>query len=186
MVTIASLWLPIVLSAVAVFVVSSIIHMMLSYHKNDFKALPQEAKVMDALRALAIPHGEYMMPYCGSSAEMKTPEFAAKRKQGPVAFLNILPGDAMNMGPSLMQWFGYSLAVGVVVAYLLSRFLHPGQAYLEVFRLAGTVAFAAYAMALWQNSIWYKKSWSATLKSTVDGLVYALITAGVFGWRWPA
>ncbi len=186
MVTILSLWMPIVLSAVAVFVVSSLIHMVMSYHQTDFKGLPDEARAMDALRPLAIPPGEYIMPFAKSNQERKSPEFLAKVKQGPIAFLNVLPGGSFGMGPALAQWFGYTLVIGVVVAYLLSRFLSPGTGYLEVFRLAGTVAFAAYAMALWQNSIWYKRSWSTTVKSTFDGLVYALVTAGIFGWRWPA
>lgn len=42
------------------------------------------------------------------------------------------------------------------------------------------------ALALLQNSIWYKRKWSSTLKSMADGLVYALVTAGTFGWLWPA
>lgn len=186
MVTIGSLWLPIVLSAIAVFVVSSLIHMLLTYHQSDFKGLPEEAQAMDALRPLAIPPGEYLMPYATSNDHRRSPEFTAKLQQGPVAFLNVLPSGPSVMGPALVQWFVYSLIVGGTVAYLLSRFVAPGEAYLRVFQLAGTVAFAAYAMALWQNSIWYKKSWKATLKSTFDGLVYALVTAGIFGWRWPA
>jgi len=47
MVSIVSLWLPILLSAAAVFILSSIIHMVLKYHNNDFKALPSEEPVMD-------------------------------------------------------------------------------------------------------------------------------------------
>jgi hypothetical protein len=34
-------------------------------------------------------------------------------------------------------------------------------------------------------SIWYHRSWGTTLRYTVDGLVYALLTAGIFGWLWP-
>jgi len=46
--------------------------------------------------------------------------------------------------------------------------------------------FGGYALALLQNSIWYKRAWNFTLKSMADGLVYALLTAGTFGWLWPA
>ena len=57
--------------------------------------------------------------------------------------------------------------------------------YLTVFRIVGTVTFAGYALALAQYSIWYGRAWSITLKSMFDGLIYALLTGGVFGWLWP-
>ena len=89
------------------------------------------------------------------------------------------------MGKSLVQWFIYSLVVSVFAAYIADIALEPGAHYLAVFRFAGTTAFIGYSLALMQNSIWYKKSWSATFKSMFDGLIYALFTAGVFGWLWP-
>ena len=90
------------------------------------------------------------------------------------------------MGSSLAQWFVYCLIVGVFAAYITGRALEPGAHYLSVFRFAGATAFVGYSLALMQNSIWYKKNWSTTLKSMFDGLIYALFTAGVFGWLWPA
>ena len=53
-----SLWLPILLSSVIVFVVSSIIHMALPWHNSDYPKVPNEDKVMDALRPFAIPPGD--------------------------------------------------------------------------------------------------------------------------------
>ncbi|MBW2258413.1 MAG: hypothetical protein JRI25_27990 [Deltaproteobacteria bacterium] len=76
--------------------------------------------------------------------------------------------------------------LGIFAAYVAGRALEPGAHYLAVFRFAGCMAFVGYALALWQNSIWYKRAWSTTLKSSFDGLVYALLTAGTFGWLWPA
>ena len=49
MVPILSLWLPILLSGLLVFVASSVIHMMLPYHKKDYRAAPGEDGVVDAL-----------------------------------------------------------------------------------------------------------------------------------------
>jgi hypothetical protein len=89
------------------------------------------------------------------------------------------------MGLSLTLWFLYCIVMGVFAAYVSGRALGPGAHYLSVFRFAGCTAFAGYALALWQNSIWYKRAWTTTLKSTFDGLVYALLTAGTFGWLWP-
>jgi hypothetical protein len=186
MVPALSLWLPILLSAVLVFAVSSIIHMVLSFwHRDDFRALPDEAAVMDALRPFGIPEGEYVMPRACSGKEMQDPVFKAKLEQGPVAFLTVCPKD-FQMGKSLFLWFLYSLLVGLFAAYVAGRTLGPGTPYLEVFRITGAVAFSGYVLALLQTSIWYKRKWSTTAKHAVDGFIYALLTAGAFGWLWPA
>jgi len=185
MVHIASLWLPILLSAVAVFVVSSIIHMVLGYHRNDFKKVPDEDGLMDALRQFNIPPGDYMMPCAGSPAAMRAPEFAEKMKKGPIAQITTMAPGSVSIGSNLVLWFIYSIIIGVFAAYIAGRALKPGAHYLEVFRFAGCTAFAGYSLALLQNSIWLKRAWSTTLKSVFDGLVYALLTAGFFGWLWP-
>lgn len=186
-ISIVSLWLPIVLAAVLAFVASSVIHMFLGYHKNDFGKLPGEDTALNALAPLEIPPGDYVMPHAGSPDAMKSPEYKAKVERGPAAFLTVMdPKRLFNMGSQFGQWFAYLLLVGVVTAYVAGRTLSPGAEYLSVFRLTGTVAFACYAMSLPQRAIWYHTSWSSTLKSMFDGLIYALLTAGTFGWLWPA
>ena len=186
MVPIFALWLPILLAAVFVFIVSSIIHMLLPYHKSDFSGLPDEEKVMDDLRKYNIPPGEYHMPRAESTKEMSSPEYIEKMKKGPVAFMTVVENGPPNMGSSLILWFVYSIVVGIFAAYIGGRALGPGADYLAVFRFVGTTAFFAYTVGLWQNSIWYKRKWSTTIKNTADGLIYALVTAGTFGWLWPA
>jgi hypothetical protein len=181
-----ALWLPILLSAVIVFVISSIIHMVLSYHRSDFAKVPREDDVMEALRPFEIPPGEYVIPCAGSSKEMSSPEYLDKTKKGPVAFMTVLPPGPPAMGASLVQWFLYSLIVGIFAGYITGRAFGPGTDYLTIFRFSGTTAFACYAVALWQNSIWYKRKWSTTFKSTFDSLLYALGTGGAFGWLWPS
>ncbi len=185
MVPLILLWVPILLSAVVVFAASSVIHMVLHYHRSDFANLANEADVMDALRKTGIRPGDYLIPRAGSPKEMKTPEFIEKMKKGPVVFLTVMPSGPPTMGAQLAQWFVYSVVVSIFAAYIAGRALGQGAHYLAVFRFAGCSAFIGYALALWQNSIWYKRAWSATLKSTIDGLVYALLTAGIFGWLWP-
>ena len=185
MVSIMSLWLPILLSAVLVFVVSSIIHMALPFHRSDFRQIPSEDKVMEALRAFNIPPGDYMMPRPASMADMKTPAYQEKRDKGPVGMLTIAPKGPHGMGRNLISWFLYSIVVGVLAAYVAGRAVGPGAPYLAVFRFAGTTAFIAYAMSIPQQSIWYWKSWATTSRLMLDGLVYGLCTAGVFGWLWP-
>ena len=185
MVPILSLWLPILLSAVAVFVLSSIIHMVLGYHANDFKGLPNEKQVLDDLRKHNLPEGNYSFPRANSMKDMKSTEFIEKMKQGPVGMMTISKSGSPNMGKELLLWFIYSIIVGVFAAYVAGRALPPAAHYLEVFRFAGVTAFVGYSLALLQGSIWYKRSWSATFKSMFDGLIYALFTAGFFGWLWP-
>lgn len=184
---IVSLWLPIVLAAVLVFVASSVIHTLLGYHNTDFHELPQQDRVQDALAPLAIPPGDYVIPHAESAEARKSEEYRAKVEKGPVAFMTVIePAAVFNMGPLLVQWFAYLLLVGAVTAYVGGRTLPVGADYFSVFRLTGTVAFACYAMSLPQRSIWFSASWSSTLKSMFDGLLYGLLTAGTFGWLWPA
>ena len=180
-----ALWLPILLSAVIVFVASSIIHMMLPWHKKDYGKVPNEDKLRDALRPLAIPPGDYMVPRPSGTQEMKSPEFQAKVNQGPNVIMTVLPSGPYTMTKNLINWFIYCLAVGFFAAYVAGRALPVGAEYLRVFRFAGTAAFLAYSGALWQMSIWYRRAWITTVTSTFDGLIYALLTAGAFGWLWP-
>ncbi len=186
MISIMALWMPVFVSAVLVFLASSVIHMVLTYHRSDFGGVADEAGVMDALRKFTIPPGEYVIPHAGSPKAMASEEFLEKANKGPVAFVTVMPNGVPSMNKSLIQWFLYCLVVSVFAAYIAGRALAPGASYLEVFRFAGCTAFAGYALALWQNSIWYKRAWSVTLKSTFDGLIYGLLTAGTFGWLWPA
>ena len=180
-----ALWLPILLSSVIVFVVSSAIHMASPWHKSDYPKVPNEDKVMDALRPLAIPPGDYMVPRAMSREDMRSPEFAEKMKKGPNMILTVIPNGPWPMGKSLVLWFVYSAVVGLFAAYVAGRALPVGAEYLHVFRFAGVTAFVGYSVALWQMSIWYRRAWSTTIKATVDGLIYALLTAGTFGWLWP-
>ena len=57
MIGLGALWLPILLSAVIVFIASSIIHMGPFWHRGDYPKLPNEDGVLNALRPFAIPPG---------------------------------------------------------------------------------------------------------------------------------
>lgn len=185
MVEVQALWLPILLSAVFVFALSSVIHMFTPWHKGDYPKIPNEDRVMDALRPLSIPPGDYMFPRPASMQEMRSPEFAAKRAKGPVMVVTVMPTGPVGMGKELGLWFLYSVIVGVFAAYIAGRALPAGADYLRVFQFVGTSAFLAYSLALWQLAIWYHRSLGTTIRSTIDGLIYAVVTAGTFGWLWP-
>jgi hypothetical protein len=185
MVSLTSLLVPILASAVIVFVASSILHMLLSYHWSDVESVANEDGVRDALRRFNIPPGDYMVPRAASPKQMKDPAFMEKVKQGPVVLMTALPPGPFSMGKSLAQWFAYCVVIALFAAYIASRTLPAGAPYLSVFRIVGTVAFIGFAGGLWQDSIWWSRKWSTTIKSTVDGLVYGLLIAGTFGWLWP-
>jgi hypothetical protein len=184
MVPLLSLLIPILLSAVLVFIASSIIHMFTKFHKNDFSKVPNEDGLMAAMRPFNLAPGDYGMPLASSMAAMGTPEFKEKMKAGPVVFMTVRPGE-YNMTGSLIQWFVYSIVVSVFAGYVAGVALGPGTEYLKVFQIAGCVAFTGYAIALPQTSIWGGKNWGSTFRSMFDGLLYGLLTGGAFGWLWP-
>jgi len=184
MVPLTALWLPILLSAVFVFIASSIMHMFLPYHRSDYQRLPEEDKVLAALRPIGLKRGLYIFPFL-THKEMKTPAAIEKYNQGPVGMLTVFPSGPPAMPKFLGMWFAYCLVIGFFVAYLTGRTVAPGTPYLAVFRVAGTAAFLTYGLGHLSNSIWAGQPWSVTMKHVIDGLVFGLLTAGTFGWLWP-
>lgn len=187
MVSLMSLWLPIVLSAVAVFLVSFVAHMVLKYHNSDFRQLPNEDAILAALRQHNVPVGEYMFPHMGAAQgnPMKDPAFIEKRTLGPAGILTVMPSGMPKLSGHLAQWFVYSLLVSLFAGYLASRALPMGAAGSEVFRFTATVAFAGYGLALIHDSIWFGRPWGTTIKNLIDALLYGAATAAVFVWMWP-
>jgi hypothetical protein len=184
MVPLATLWLPVLLSAIIVFIASSIMHMVLQYHRGYYQPLPDEEKILAGLRAAGVKRGLYMFPFC-SHKDMKSPATQEKFKQGPVGTLIVFPSGPINMPKFLVMWFVYCLVIGFFVAYLAAHTLPPGAHYRAVFRVVGTAAFLAYGLGNLVNGIWKGQPWGAVIKEVIDGLVYALLTAGTFGWLWP-
>jgi hypothetical protein len=179
------LWLPILVSSVFTFVASSIIHMALPWHKSDYKKLPEQDKVMDVLRPFAIPPGDYFVPLASGMAEMRTPEFAERLDKGPVIVMTVMPNGRFDMKRNLGLWFLYLVVVNYFAAYVACHALPGSPGSHGIIRFAGVTAFLGYAVALWQMSIWYRRSCLATFKTTVDGLIYAGLTAVTFAWLWP-
>lgn len=186
--TLAALWLPIVVSAVLVFFSSSIIWMALPIHRKDYRGLPDEASVVDAVRRQSPPPGVYMFPWCQGHGSKPSPEeraaMEAKMKAGPWGVLVIM-GGSFSFGKTLGLWFVHLLVASFLVAYVASAALPPGTPYLQVFRIAGAAAFLVYAGGLAPRCIWEGKPWSQFPAALFDAIVYTLLTAGVFGWLWP-
>jgi len=184
MVPLSALWLPIVVSAVVVFVASSVMHMLLPYHRTDYRQLPDEDKVLGSLRGAGLTRGLYIFPF-GTHQDMKTPAMQEKYKQGPVGMMTVFPSGPPVMPKFLGLWFLFCLIIAFFVAYLTGHTVASGANYLVVFRVAGTAAFLGYGLGHISDGIWKGQTWSFTIKEVVDGLIYGLLTAGTFGWLWP-
>lgn len=178
--TIMTLWQPILASAVLAFAAGAIIWMVMPWHKSDWSKTPDEEAVRAALKG-AKP-GMYTVPHCADPAQYKDPDMQQKFIEGPQAFITVVPSGLPTMGSKLAMMFGYNLLVAIICAYFVSRTVGAGADYLSVFRIAGAVAFVAYGMAYIQESVWFGRSWSVTLKALLDALIYGVLTGGVFGW----
>jgi len=178
------LWLPILVSAVFVFIASSVLHMAIPIHKGDHAPLPGEAAVLEEMRKHGVRPNDYSFPYCASMKELGSKEMLAKFEQGPVGFLTVLPSGPPAMGKSLLQWFLYSILISIFAAYLASVALGDAPNEAAIFRFTGTVAVLGYGVTSIPNSIWKGLRWSTTSKFIFDGIVYGLVTAATFAWLW--
>lgn len=185
MVALSHLWLPIIASAVAVFVVSALLHMLFTYHNSDYRKVPNEDEVRAAINKGALTPGQYILPYAvGMGA--KDPVAQQKMKEGPTGFLLLRKPSGPEMGPALGQWFVLTLVIAILVAYVAGLTIAPGADHMGVFRVVSAIAFLAYAGSQAQEAIWRAVPWSAVIKTIIDGLVFALVTGALFAVMWPA
>lgn len=181
-----SLWLPVLVSAAVVFLASSILHMVLKYHKADVKRLPNEDAVRESIARANPAPGIYFTPYCADMKQMQEPAIKALFEKGPVVMLTVLPKGGPAMSRHLSLWLGFCVLVSFTAAYVARQALAPGADGMLVMRITGTVAFAAYAIAEVSDSIWKGQPWSNTVRFVIDGLVYAVLTGITFRLLWPA
>jgi hypothetical protein len=186
MVPLVDLWLPIVVSGVVMYFAGFVAWMLLPHHRSDWRRLPDEDGFLADLKRQDAPApGQYTFPHCGDPSQMKDPAWQQKLKEGPAGFLVLFPRGGQNMVKNMVLYILYCMAISLFAAYVASHCLSPGASYLEVFRVVGTAAMLGYAGALPSNAIWFGRSWSSTIKEMLDGVVYGLLTAGIFGWLWP-
>ena len=181
----ADLWLPILVSAAAVFVVSSILHMLLPHHRSDHGKIAGEDAVLESMRTEGVEPGSYTFPCPASMKDMGSPEMVAKYEKGPVGILTVLPIGVPNMGKSLIQWFLFSALVAFFTAYIGSLALGDCVTFKMVLRVTGATATLGYAASSIQESIWKGQRWGVTAKYLLDGLIYGVTTGLVFAWLWP-
>jgi hypothetical protein len=186
MVTIASLWLAILLSAIVVMIASFLVWAVLPYHKSDYKALPDEKAVREAFSAQSLPPGQYNLPHLSSREEIQRPEVRLRFEAEPTGFITIAPRGLPSMGKGMFHSWLYYLSVSVVIAFLASGTVPASASSFTVFRVTGTIAWLAFAAGGVPSAIWFGRPWKDVGKQVLDAFIYAVILGGVFGWLWPA
>ena len=184
---VGQLWLPILLSAVFVFIMSSIVWTLLPHHKNEFQPAPNTDGIQAALKGAA--PGTYMFPMHADPKQRRSKEAMQKYAEGPSGLLTLMAPGPMNMGKMMAQSLVLNLVVSFFTAYVAGHVLAMGGPtapnYLTVFRVVGTIGFMAYGFGPLFESVWFGKPWGSQALNLFDSLLYGLLTAGTFGWLWP-
>jgi hypothetical protein len=185
MLALSHLWAPIIASAVAVFVVSALLHMLFTYHNSDYRPFSNEDEIRAAITKSGATPGQYILPHAVGMG-FKDPAVQQKMREGPTGYVLLRKPSGPEMGPALTQWFVLTLVLSFLVAYVAALVLAPGADHMPVFRVVSVVAFLAYSGSQAQESIWRAVPWPAVIKTIFDGLIFALVTGGVFAVLWPA
>lgn len=179
------LWMPILVSALLVFILSALAWTVLPHHKKDFSGLPNAEAVQAVMRQNPPAPGMYALPWVSDARGLDDPALKAQMQQGPRAYITVVPNGVPSMAPMMAQSFVFYVVVAILVAYVSWNALGAGADYLSVFRFAGTTASMSYILASVPDSIWFGRPWGNLGRQALDGLVFGLATAGVFGWLWP-
>ena len=179
------LWLPILLTAIFIFIASSVIHMVLKWHNPDYRRLSNEDEVRAAIRAGSPLPGLYALPHCTEMKDMQKPETMQKFVEGPVGFLTLRSTGAPAMGGTLLQWFAFTLVIAAAAGALaLQSFGIDGNPR-QAAHLVGIVSLLVYAGGNVPEGIWMGRPWISVLKHVIDGVIYGVISAVTFLWLWP-
>ena len=183
-VTLAELWLPILLSAVFVFIASNILWMALPFwHSRDYRTTGNDAAYIAASSSLQ--PGMYMFPKM--DWKTMTPEQQKEWAAGPSALMYLKNPSAFSFPTTLGTYFLYTIVGSFCAAYIAEETIPRGAEYMRVFQIAG-----AAGMIFWSfgtnvsDSIWYGKPWGVAIKHVIDGLIFGLLIGGTFGWLWPS
>ena len=186
MVSVAQLWLPIVASAIGVFIASSLVHMVIRWHNSDYRKLPDEEAARGVLKSVANTPGMYFIPHCPDMKEMQKPENIQKFVDGPVVMMTVRRPGKPSMGAPLAQWFALNLFVAIIAAYVASKMVPADASFLAKCRPIAAVTFMSYAAGALSNGIWYGKPWAVVAKELADAAIYAAVAACAFAALWPA
>lgn len=179
------LWLPILLSAVAIFIVSSLIHMLFKWHESTYRKLDNEDAVRAALTAGTPAAGMYVLPHCTDMKQMQEPEMVAKYTAGPVGFITLRPAGTPSLGVPLLQWFLFTLGVAALSAVIAVQAVGLHSDGQQAGHLIGLISLMVYAVGGLPEGIWFGRPWRSVALHALDGLIYATVTALTFMWLWP-
>ncbi|HVG86976.1 MAG TPA: hypothetical protein VM820_20810 [Vicinamibacterales bacterium] len=181
---IMELWIPILVGGLAVFVMSALVWTVLPHHRKEWRKLPNEEQVADAIRAGNVTPGLYHLPHMNDMKEMGSPEGIAKMNRGPLVYMTVAPTGMPTMGPMMAKSAIASIIIATFVAYVAWHSLPAGSEYLQVFRIVSAVGFMTYCLGSIPESIWFARPWSSFFLQAFDALLYGLVLGGVFGWLW--
>jgi len=172
------LWLPILLSSLIVWIASALVWMVLPWHNKEWRPLPDEEAARGLLRQT--PPGQYRVPYCDRT-NMKSPDYQRKMKEGPLVSLTVIGGPP-SMGRMMITWALYLLLTNGLIALVVASAVRAGASYMDIFTAAAIAGWLAYGWGAITEAIWFGRPWRAVLTVQLDAILYALLTAGVFGW----
>ena len=182
---ILQLWLPIVATAVLIFIASSLIHMVFKWHNKEYGQFSNEDEIRAAINAGKPAIGQYVLPHCLDMKDMQNEAMQHKFLEGPIGFITLRPNGPPKMGGSLLKWFIFSLALAAFCAVLAVQVLGLEADSHRAGHLIGMTSFLAYSAGSVQQGIWMGKPWSSVAKDILDGFIYGTISALTFMWLWP-
>jgi hypothetical protein len=177
-----SLWLPVVLSAAAVWMWSFLSWAAMDLHGRDWLRAPDEDALMSAIRQLSIKPGAYMFPKA-THAQAKDPAVQEKFRVGPMGTLVVF--GPVSMPANMLATLAINLLASVLIAYAGSAALPPGASFGQVLQVLGTVGVLTYAFAPLPEKIWFQGRTHSKIMCVVDGLVQGLATGAIFAALWP-
>ena len=180
-----SLLLPIVLASVAVFILSTIIHMAMPWHKSDYGNVPNDDAAIAAIQSLNLAPGDYAVPNPRLPGGGKNPNFIAHFERGPAFHMTVIPPGGMHMGKYMGPWFGFMLLISAIAGWVTGSIVAPGGNPHAVFHFSAIITACSYGFGTWPLSVWYHRKWSTAFKETFDAILYGLATGAVFMWMWP-
>lgn len=183
--SLANLWLPILVATVLCFIASALIWMIAPHHKKEWPPVPGQDDLIATLRKHNVGQGNYMFPHADRSDKTAFEAASKQWAEGPAGVLYIFPKGKLNMGKMMALQFVYFLLVNTLVALADSRVIGNAAVYLYVFKFTALLAFMAHSLGTVPEAIWFGRPWKSIVLQGVDSLIYAGLTAGTYGWLWP-
>ena len=178
----AHLWLPIVASAVLLFVLSAASHMALPWRRNEWGRITESEALQASLEGLR--PGLYAFPAAPDPKQQMTKEWRDRWAKGPSGWLTIAPRAPVDMGRNMALSVVAYLLVACLAAYVAWHALGPAPHGRAVFRLVGTLGFMSFGVGTVFESIWYHRPWRAYASDALDALLSGLVMAAAFAWLW--